>query len=419
MVALSSRSRGRVAHRPIVCVARSFQLEAAPRTRTRPRLHNAWKVQRHFVPSYITLMQRPVDALRAASKDCFLVRRRSSDPPPCFTKPTVNHIEKPILSVLINTFKDSPRQAMQLLSRVRESPVPTEVIVNDDSHGKQSAIWLPLLNGANEFYLASPNLHEVRAYNRLARMARGDFVVFVQGDSCLPTTPLWIGDAIALFRALPALAMLSARVGFDAVLSYQMDSAFRNARTWGSAPYKPIDHAFRRTGNGDIPFRFVPGVDNGPLFYRRDALLEIGGFDESFSCSAGHLSGHYDFDASLQFWIKGWQVGVFYGWTQNGVGGRKTLRNPRLRNERHRNELWNGKRVERLWSTHNATIAERLAESNRRHLVYLPPEQQIALRDASARRIGKHPSKALCAFSGNMTEAASAASLRRRPSRYR
>ena len=341
--------------------------------------------------------------LRGAVSDCLLIgRRRSSDPPPCVgRKDSQPYIERPLFSAIIQTFKDVPKQALHLVQHLRAIPLPKEIIVNDDSHGSQSSTWLPLLTERNEFYVSSPNLHEVRAYNRLAQMARGELLVYIQGDCCLPTTPLWMLDGARLFRALPRLAMLSARVGFGEVLSWQMTSAYRNARTWGAAPYRPLEHSLRvgATGTGDvpaeldaddIPFDFAAGVDNGPLLYRREALLRIGGFDESYSCAAGHLSGHYDFEASLRFWVHGWQVGVFYGCAVNGIGGRKTMRNPTARKERHSNELWNGRRVEALWREHNATIASCLDESSREGLlVALPENRREAVRQAREVRIGK------------------------------
>ena len=212
-------------------------------------------------------------------------------------------------------------------------------------------------------------------------------------------------DGVRLFQALPSLGMLSARAGFDEVLSWQMESPYRNARTWGAAPYKPLEHAVRvSNANGsseELPFGFAPGVDNGPLLYRRAALLRIGGFDESYSCAAGHLSGHYDFEASLRFWIRGWQVGVYYGCAANGLGGRKTMRHPNARKERHSNELWNGQRIEALWRRHNATITRRLAESRGLpQRLSLPAGQREAARSAREARIGRLSKDARSCYGG-------------------
>lgn len=325
---------------------------------------------------------------------CFHVgQRKSADPSPCYSKRnTAGYVEAPLVSAIIQSFKDSPRQATQLLTRLRAITASKEIIVNDDTHGKQQ-FWVQMLSNNNEFYIASPNLHEVRAYNRLIQYARGELLMFVQGDTCLPYTPMWVDDAVDLFRVLPYLGMLSGRAGFDAVLNWQMEKPYRDVRTWGSEPYKAIDRMVPRpnktTGEGGIAFRFVPGVDNGPLFYRRQALLGISGFDESYSCAPGHLSGHYDFEASLRFWLKGWQVGVFYGGSANGVGGRKTSRNKIAKSERHSNEIWNGKRVARLWTVHNTTIYSRIADSTRLYTSLIPQDQRMIVRQQTEARIGK------------------------------
>ena len=100
----------------------------------------------------------------------------SLTPPPCPRRSTSAYVERPMFTAIVQTFKDVPKQAQQLTQRLRAVPVAKEIIVNDDSHGAQREIWVPLLTGPNEFYISSPNLHEVRAYNRLAQMARGELM---------------------------------------------------------------------------------------------------------------------------------------------------------------------------------------------------------------------------------------------------
>ena len=74
-----------------------------------------------------------------------------------------------------------------LVRAVHSWPVTTELLVNDDSRSAESsARWLRVLNGTNDYYLASPNTHELRAYNHLASMARGEFIVLLQGDWFFP-----------------------------------------------------------------------------------------------------------------------------------------------------------------------------------------------------------------------------------------
>lgn len=112
-----------------------------------------------------------------------------------------------LLTQIIQSFRDhmgrGASQPQQLTERLHAIPVSKEVIVNDDAHGSAAAAWLPWTQGPNDYYISSPNLHEIRAYNRLARMARGEFLVFVQGDTCLPTSSTWMLDALELLHRLP------------------------------------------------------------------------------------------------------------------------------------------------------------------------------------------------------------------------
>ena len=63
-------------------------------------------------------------------------------------------------------------------------------------------------------YIASPNVHEVRAYNRLARFARGELLVLFQGDMCPPPSNGWLRDAATLFDTLgPRLAAVGGKLG--------------------------------------------------------------------------------------------------------------------------------------------------------------------------------------------------------------
>ena len=75
-------------------------------------------------------------------------------------------------------------------------------------------------------------------------LARGEFFMLVQGDYCLPDARagggLWMLHALRAFRALPRLAMLSGRVGYDDVLTRETPEAERRAKSWGQAPERPL-----------------------------------------------------------------------------------------------------------------------------------------------------------------------------------
>jgi hypothetical protein len=70
--------------------------------------------------------------------------------------------------------KDLPAMARQLLSM---QGVPgVEVMINDDSRSEH-AQWMQAFAGAKNFFLVhSPDVHEIRGYNRLGKMANSEMV---------------------------------------------------------------------------------------------------------------------------------------------------------------------------------------------------------------------------------------------------
>jgi hypothetical protein len=120
-------------------------------------------------------------------------------------------VDRPRVSALIQAFGDATANARQLSERLHALP-SVEVLVNDDS-GRDHAEWLRWLQGANDAVLSSANVHEIRAYHRLARMARGDFLLLLQGDHCLPARGIaWLDEGIALFDRYPRLGLLGGLV---------------------------------------------------------------------------------------------------------------------------------------------------------------------------------------------------------------
>ena len=88
---------------------------------------------------------------------------------------------------------------------------------------------------------------------------------------------------------------------------------------------------------------------------RRDAFLSIGSFDEAFSC-AGEPGIQLDTELSLQMWRYGYQVGLWYSGVSNGVGGRKTRKNPAQKRARNLNDAVNAQRCDRLMMDHDASV---------------------------------------------------------------
>jgi len=256
-----------------------------------------------------------------------------------------SHSDRPLISAIIQTFHDGAN-ARQLVRHLRHAaaaygaPGALEVLVNDDSRS-DSAAWLAELTGPNDFLLSSPNIHEIRAYNRLARLARGDYLLLLQGDHCLPPTAAWLRTGLGLFATFPRLGLLGGQMGYDEVPFRRIAESV----SWGVEPCKPIpfrvpagSRGAAAGGSGDAhggagaaagdgaagsAFMFVAGVNIGPLLVRRDAFLLTGGFDEAFSC-AGAPGIQLDTELSLRMWAGGYQVGLYASAVSNGVGGRKT-----------------------------------------------------------------------------------------------
>jgi GT2 family glycosyltransferase len=277
-----------------------------------------------------------------------------------------SHSDRPLVSAIIQTFRDGAN-ARQLLRHLHKASALTshavEVLVNDDSRS-ESAAWLAELTGPNDFLLSSPNVHEIRAYNRLARLARGDYLILLQGDHCLPPTPAWLRTGLGLFAAYPRLGLLGGQMGFNQVPFKKIAESV----SWGVEPCRPIPFrvpaaAALRHEPGDASgdasaaagsaFMFVAGVNIGPLLVRREAYLLVGGFDEAFSC-AGAPGIQLDTDLSLRMWEAGYQVGLFNSAVSNGVGGRKTRKNKAQKRLRRLNDAVNGERCERRFAKHDA-----------------------------------------------------------------
>ena len=125
-----------------------------------------------------------------------------------------------LVSAIVQTFREKASQPERLLTRLvgaaNDAAVRLQILVNDDS-GEKEAEWRRHLRAeAGDVYLRSPNIHEVRAYNLLARRANGSLLVFLQGDECMPPSPTrWLSDAAHLFFRLPNLAVLGGHAGFD------------------------------------------------------------------------------------------------------------------------------------------------------------------------------------------------------------
>ncbi|KAL1525848.1 hypothetical protein AB1Y20_020682 [Prymnesium parvum] len=295
--------------------------------------------------------------------------------PPCNTS---SPLEQPLVSALLQTFKDGGNARQ--LSRRLHAFARLELLANADS-AVDVARWVAALDGPADYLLLSPNVHEIRAYNRLARMARGEFLLVLQGDHCLPPTPAWLHEGLEIFARLPRLAMLGGQMGFNQVPYRRVAENV----SWGAPPCRAVPSQLSVGGRG-VPFMFVSGVNIGPLLIRREAFLRVGGFDEAFSC-AGQPGIQLDTELSLQLWRQGYQVGLWYSAVSNGVGGRKTRTDRAQKRVRNQNDVINGRRCERLFRQHDLAVVD----AANKQLEWLPDPE--AARDDRLLSLGMRSPK--------------------------
>lgn len=201
-------------------------------------------------------------------------------------------------------------------SALKKLPISGELLVNDDS-ATELDDWLTVARKGKPwpFYLlVNGNVHEIRGYNRLAKLARGKFIVFMQDDDVPPPTPRWVHHAASLFRKNDVLGILA---GFTGTI--------QGGPLTGKYGVQK-DSIKYRSSYQRRPFMFVTLANMGPMIMRRTAFHEIGMFSGNFSCR-GEPGIGFDYEVSLRMWYYGFQVGLYdtefaYAVGQKGSGTR-------------------------------------------------------------------------------------------------
>jgi len=309
-------------------------------------------------------------------------------------------------TAMIQTFHGPVSSPKQMTSTLRHAWPTVQILVVDDSH-EQSAAWMGNLTGPWDHYIAAPDLSEIRAFNAMAKLARGEYIVILQGDFCLLSeTRQWLAQSAQLFQIFPRLVIIGGHYGWMRVTrprTAQMGIARRGvgpgigrrlpqqlrlpancSPTWTTsaaeiAPWvlrsrtsQTVDVAAmeaaahlsdRVPATGDLPFSFVAAVNIGPIVARRAAWQDLGGFDEGFGQKGGY-SIDCDTDLSLRAWKRGYAVGLIYMAHYNGHGGRLSLRTARTSKYRMRLERTNSARVARSWQDNATELSASIARYN-------------------------------------------------------
>eukprot|EP00873_Tetraselmis_striata_P019614 jgi/Tetstr1/439878/TSEL_028286.t1 len=229
-----------------------------------------------------------------------------------------------VASIAIQYFR-RPKAIKGIVKALNALKEPIEILVNDDSR-TQHTEWLASL-GENGVLFHHPNIHEIRGYNRLARFARGDMFIMMQDDD-QPTNGVWVTTAKQLFNAHKLLGMIGGLRGrMDTGKSRDKDTnqnagqkfGPRFSRIKGMDPAVKVPFMFMYKAHAplllfailtQLAARFAAQVNAAPLVARRDAMMQLGGLQEGFSCP-GDAGIGFDFEYSIHLWKAGYQVGLY------------------------------------------------------------------------------------------------------------
>ena len=201
-----------------------------------------------------------------------------------------------------------------------------EVLANVDSGYKKSDNWVKHAlefkkqtgNHDSPFVLSFSNdIHELRAYNRLAHVATAELLVFAQDDDkpdvTDPSSLSWLLDGLSLMRRHKDLALLGAYRGrYDdgsrmKTSSNQNDGSKFGGNFESDRETRPIAYVDSELG---VPFLWMYKVNMGPMLFRKSIFLASGGFHDQFSC-AGEMAQGFDFEISVRMWSEGFKVGLY------------------------------------------------------------------------------------------------------------
>lgn len=287
----------------------------------------------------------------------------------------------PRISVILQYFKMAPN--IDPLSKWKDCP-GVEFIVNVDSD--QIELDKKWLTKDADHVVFSKNIHETRAYNKLARVSRAPITFFVQDDEPPPSDCRYIDHVEKMFEDDPKLAVVGFAVGTNTPWGH----------SWRTPDGEVVEHirthaATHKWGLGNIAAEYAACVDIGPFVVRRRDFLAMGGFDESFSYPGKGAVG-LDFDVATRAWLSGHTVAK-YDQEKSGVGKVKGIVYPSGEGGlRKKAEYWDKDSVERgarqkafaRYEEYYDQIAALVVRKNQGLKPWGPEEVEATRREAEA-----------------------------------
>ncbi|HEY3107281.1 MAG TPA: glycosyltransferase [Chloroflexota bacterium] len=179
-----------------------------------------------------------------------------------------------LVSIVIVAHNNWPDLELAIESALNQSHRPLEVIVVDNDSGDQTPEIVPKRYAGRLAYLRQPNRGDAGGYNAGASAARGEFLLFLDGDDCL--APNLLDKEIALFRAEPDLDVV-----YGDVRQFQSRPGRAGFLDWDTGPTDDL--------LADI---HEMGIMTQSSLLRRRVIERVGPFQESL------------YVADYEFWLR-------------------------------------------------------------------------------------------------------------------
>ena len=295
----------------------------------------------------------------------------------------------PVKTIAAVVLSHNHETTVKRIADALDGEVDAIVVVEDGSTDNSYEAWRAALRShKNAVIIQTPDVHEIRAYNRGAAVANADVLCFLQDDD-VPNDHGWSRRVVSLLNAfrdqrLAVLSGLATEVCQSEWGETQVEhpKQMKNLRITRRIPYL----------HDGVPFAFATEAWLAPLCVRADVWADLGGFDESLALS-GEPGIGLDIHLSLRAGVLGYAIGVFGALFQRGVGGHGTVSSPEKTKLRLRKRAEIGARIRAVagcrWPPEMLERARLLNEE----LLSRRPGADEARREAEQKcaRFRKHP----------------------------
>ena len=295
----------------------------------------------------------------------------------------------PVQTVAAIILSHNHESTVRHIAHALDGEVDAIVVVEDGSTDNSYDVWREALRShENARIIQTPDVHEIRAYNRGAQTAKADVLCFLQDDD-VPNDHGWSRRVVSLMNSfrkqrLAVLSGLATEVCQSEWGETQVEhpKAMKNPRVTRRIPY----------AYDGVPFAFATEAWLAPLCVRADVWADLGGFDESLALS-GEPGIGLDIHLSLRAGVLGYAIGVFGALFERGVGGHGTVSSPEKTKLRLRKRAEIGARIRGVagcrWPPEMLARARSLNEE----LLSRRPGADEARREAEQKcaRFRKHP----------------------------